>query len=354
MRRAALILTTALVVGACGEGSPLGGSRGGAEGAALDLQVVHPNGVVFQVNSIQAKPDETVVGLTVLNGRDREIELLSSNDDNNYVVSDSGEKLPLVPPTSSARLAIPAGQAVDIELVFTGALPRGENATVVLNENASSDNGSTSRPRFQARLPLDGAFRGGAALGSSRMSGMRPVATSALRTATGNASQAGGLGVGTSSLQAVQALKSELGAVETDRGTVVALPGDVTFDFDQATIREDARPTLDRLAELIQASGGTGWVAIEGHTDSEGADDYNRGLSQRRAEAVKAYLSGKGVGADRLQTRGLGETRPVASNDDDAGRQRNRRVEVILPRAASTTAGAPAQSSGTSTLTPVQ
>jgi len=250
MRRAALILTTALVLGACGEGSPLGGSRGGAEGAALDLQVVHPNGVVFQVNSIQAKPDETVVGLTVLNGRDREIELLSSNDDNNYLVADSGEKLPLVPPTSSARLAIPADQAVDIELVFAGALPRGENATVVLNENASSDSGSTNNPRFQARLPLDGAFRGGAALGSSRMSGMRPVAASALRTATGNASQAGGLGVGTSSLQAVQALKSELGAVETDRGTVVALPGDVTFDFDQATIREDARPTLDRLAEL--------------------------------------------------------------------------------------------------------
>jgi flagellar motor protein MotB len=69
---------------------------------------------------------------------------------------------------------------------------------------------------------------------------------------------------------------------------------------------------------------------------------------------VKTYLSGKGVGADRLQTRGLGETRPVASNDDDAGRQRNRRVEVILTRAAPAATAAPAQPSGTSTLTPVQ
>ncbi len=353
MRRAALILTTALVLGACGEGSPLGGGGAGA-GAALDLQVVHPNGVVFQVGSIQAKGDETVVGLTVMNGRDREVELLSSNEDNNYLVADSGEKLPLVPPVGNTRLAVPAGQTVDIQLVFTGELPRGENATVMLNENGSGDSQSTSNPRFQARLPLVGAFRGGETLGASRMAGMRPVAASNLRSAAGNASQGGGLGVATSSLQTVQALKSELGAVETDRGTVVALPGDVTFDFDQATIREDARPTLDRLAELIQASGGIGAVAIEGHTDAQGADDYNRGLSQRRAEAVKTYLSGKGVGGDRLQTRGLGETRPVASNDDDAGRQRNRRVEVILPKAAPTAAATPAQSSGTSTLTPVQ
>lgn len=352
MRRAVLILTTALILGACGEGSPIGG--GGSAGAALDLQVVHPNGVVFQVGSVQAKGDETVVGLTVLNGRDREVELLSGNEDNNYLVADGGEKLPLVPPAGNTRLAVPAGQTVDIQLVFTGELPRGETATVVLNENGSGDSQSTSNPRFQARLPLDGAFRGGETLGASRMAGMRPVAASNLRSAAGNASQGGGLGVATSSLQTVQALKSELGAVETDRGTVVALPGDVTFDFDQATIREDARPTLDRLAELIQASGGTGSVAIEGHTDAEGADDYNRGLSQRRAEAVKTYLSGKGVGADRLQTRGLGETRPVASNDDDAGRQRNRRVEVILPRPAPAATAAPAQSSGTSTLTPVQ
>lgn len=352
MRRTALTLTIALILTGCGEGSSMGG--GSTTGAALDLQVVHPNGVVFQLDSIQAKTDQAVVTLTVLNGRDREVELLASGEDDNYLVADNGEKLLLAPPTGNTRLAIPAGQTVDVQLVFTGELPRGDHATVVLNENGSGDSQSTANPRFQARLPLDGAFRRGETLAASRMAGMRPIPTSNLQSAAGNASQGGGLGVATSSLQTVQALKSELGAVETDRGTVVALPGDVTFDFDKATIREDARPTLDRLAELIQASGGTGSVAIEGHTDAEGADSYNQSLSQRRAEAVKTYLASKGVSGDRLLTRGLGETRPVASNDDDANRQRNRRVEVILPKTASTAPAGPAQSSGTSTLAPAR
>lgn len=323
------------------------------EGAPLDLQVVHPNGVVFQVTSIQAKPEETVVNLTVLNGRPREIELLSGNEDRNFLIADSGEKLLLVPPAGNTRLSVAAGQTVDLRLVFSGELPRAERATVVLNESGSGDNRSTSNPRFQAMLPLDGAFRGGTALGASQMSGMRPVAVSTLRTSAGIGSQAGGAGVATSSLATVQALKSDLGAVETDRGTVVALSGDVTFDFDQATIRPDARPTLDRLAELIQETGGSGRIAIEGHTDSEGTDAYNRDLSERRAEAVKAYLVSRGTSGERLEARGLGETRPAVANDDDAGRGRNRRVEVILPGSSSANPVPPRPSSGTSTLTPI-
>jgi outer membrane protein OmpA-like peptidoglycan-associated protein len=88
-------------------------------------------------------------------------------------------------------------------------------------------------------------------------------------------------------------------------------------------------------------AGGEGSISIEGHTDSRGDDAYNQRLSLARAEAVKAYLVEKGVAAGRLRTVGLGETRPVAPNanadgsDNEAGRQQNRRVEVILPGGAS-------------------
>lgn len=143
----------------------------------------------------------------------------------------------------------------------------------------------------------------------------------------------------------MQKLQTELGAVETERGVVVSLPGDVLFDFDKATIRPDAQGTLDTLAQLI-AAGPAGQITVEGHTDAKGDDAYNKRLSEQRAEAVRTYLLGKGADGGRMRTIGLGELRPVAPNitsegaDDEAGRQKNRRVEVILPKAAAAATGA--------------
>lgn len=140
---------------------------------------------------------------------------------------------------------------------------------------------------------------------------------------------------GESSVSRVAALQSELRAVKTGRGTLVSLPGDVLFDFDKATIRDSARPTLDKLAELIGLQKPASLV-IEGHTDSKGDDTYNDRLSRARAQSVRDYLAGKGVSGVAMRVAGLGETRPVAPNakpdgsDDPAGRQRNRRVEVLL------------------------
>jgi outer membrane protein OmpA-like peptidoglycan-associated protein len=144
---------------------------------------------------------------------------------------------------------------------------------------------------------------------------------------------AGGAAAG--AVSRVDTLRSELSATRVERGTLVSLPGDVLFDFDKASIRDRARPTLDKLAELIQLQKPAS-VAIEGHTDSKGDDSYNQRLSEARAESVRSYLSGKGVSGVAMKVAGLGETRPVAPNgrpngaDDPEGRQRNRRVEVIL------------------------
>ncbi len=78
---------------------------------------------------------------------------------------------------------------------------------------------------------------------------------------------------------------------------------------------------------------------IEGYTDSVGGNDYNLGLSQRRADSVKAYLTGQGIASMRLTSSGKGESDPIASNDSAAGRQQNRRVEVIIDNPSSGSAG---------------
>ncbi|GAA0728138.1 OmpA family protein [Sphingomonas japonica] len=149
---------------------------------------------------------------------------------------------------------------------------------------------------------------------------------------------AAGNGSGQTQLSQVQSLQSDLGATQTDRGTLVSLPGDVTFDFDKATIQPDARGTLDKLAALIAAQNPPS-VSVEGHTDAKGDDAYNQRLSEARAEAVLDYLAAqRGVDRARLKSIGLGELRPIAPNagptggDDAEGRQKNRRVEVILGR----------------------
>jgi outer membrane protein OmpA-like peptidoglycan-associated protein len=323
-----------LVAGGCDGGSLLGTSPG----AALDAQVLHPNGTVIQLVAIKAAGDRTLVTIRVLNGRERQITL-NRGRENSYLLSDSGEKLFLVPPAGNPNLAVPAGQVMDGALVFSGALPRSERATLLLNENGSADGAFSASPRFQIALPLSGAFGGSGVPETSALSNMRPLPASSLRPAATTVSRLGAGGQATSDLRTVEALKSELGATETDRGTIVSLPGDVTFDFDKATIRDSAQPTLDRLAALILA-GPAGQISIEGHTDAKGDDAYNKRLSEQRADAVKAYLSGKQVDPARLRTIGLGELRPAAPNakpdgsDDEDGRQRNRRVEVVLPKAS--------------------
>ena len=101
----------------------------------------------------------------------------------------------------------------------------------------------------------------------------------------------------------------------------------VHFDFDKSAIRPDAVPILNEAAETLRGEGGVA-VIVEGHTDSVGTDAYNQKLSHRRADAVRQYLVKHGIAANRITTEGLGESRPVASNDTPDGRAQNRRVEL--------------------------
>jgi outer membrane protein OmpA-like peptidoglycan-associated protein len=126
----------------------------------------------------------------------------------------------------------------------------------------------------------------------------------------------------------------ELNAKPTDRGLVVTL-GDVLFTSGQADLRAGATGNLNKLVTFLNEYPSR-TVVIEGYTDSLGNEDYNQGLSQRRADSVKTYLVGQGIGSNRLISEGRGENAPVAGNESAAGRQQNRRVEVIIndPRGA--------------------
>ncbi|MGD2129994.1 MAG: OmpA family protein [Lysobacterales bacterium] len=109
---------------------------------------------------------------------------------------------------------------------------------------------------------------------------------------------------------------------------VIELQG-VHFDFDKATLRPEAKKILDEAAALLQEHERV-IVEVAGHTDSTGPEDYNQGLSERRANSVRDYLISKGVTATRMTARGYGETRPVATNDTKEGRAENRRVELVV------------------------
>jgi outer membrane protein OmpA-like peptidoglycan-associated protein len=101
----------------------------------------------------------------------------------------------------------------------------------------------------------------------------------------------------------------------------------IQFDFDSSVIRTESADVLDALRGGL-AGVTTGSIRIEGHTSSEGADAYNQGLSERRAAAVRDALVARGLAAGRLSASGAGESRPIATNDDESGRSLNRRVQI--------------------------
>lgn len=115
------------------------------------------------------------------------------------------------------------------------------------------------------------------------------------------------------------------------RGDEIAikLPSGIAFDTNQASVRPDMRPALDQVAKTLASYQST-FIDVTGHTDSTGGDAINQPLSERRASAVADYLQYQGVQRARMATRGYGAQMPVGSNDSDAGRSQNRRVEIRL------------------------
>jgi OOP family OmpA-OmpF porin len=121
---------------------------------------------------------------------------------------------------------------------------------------------------------------------------------------------------------------SDLKAKQTERGIVLTM-GDVLFESGKASLSSEAVRNVEKLAGFLQQHPSRN-LLIEGHTDSVGSDEFNVGLSEKRAGAVKDQLVASGINQERITTIGYGKQYPVAGNDTPAGRQQNRRVEVVI------------------------
>ena len=112
-------------------------------------------------------------------------------------------------------------------------------------------------------------------------------------------------------------------------GIAVTFASGLLFDFDSDVIKPTAAENLKNLAASLKKYSNTD-LLIVGHTDAQGTDDYNQGLSSRRATSASKYLATQAVSPGRMRTMGKGESEPIASNDTEDGRQKNRRIEVAI------------------------
>lgn len=131
-----------------------------------------------------------------------------------------------------------------------------------------------------------------------------------------------------------QADLAKLAAIKEEaRGLVITLSGSVLFASNKSELLPTAQNRLNQVADaLLEIKERK--LTVEGHTDSQGSSDHNQKLSQQRADAVRSYLISRGYPSDLIQAHGIGENRPVANNSSAEGRANNRRVEIIVDRAA--------------------
>lgn len=114
-----------------------------------------------------------------------------------------------------------------------------------------------------------------------------------------------------------------------DESLKIDVSNEISFDFNSANVKNAFMPTLDKVANVLNRYPQTN-VTVVGHTDSTGSEAYNQQLSERRARNVADYMVGRGVDSGRMFSIGQGESQPRASNDTEAGRQLNRRVEILV------------------------
>jgi len=125
-------------------------------------------------------------------------------------------------------------------------------------------------------------------------------------------------------------VKSEFeNAARTDEGIKFTLSSDLLFPINSSYLTDKAKVELDKLSKLLK-NDASKKIRVDGHTDATGEAGYNQWLSEKRAASVEKFLVDAGIPASRISTQGLGQTKPVADNKTPEGRQKNRRVEVVI------------------------
>ena len=285
--------------------APLVSQEGGSEGLIIELVELRraPGAVVNAIVRYRNNGSKKFA-FPHLSDQVRKFYLVDSKNRQKHTVVLDADKDPIC--STSLRLGETGGQGI--------APGRALNLWAKLS--APAEDVATGSLTVYGAPPFDNAAIAGGATG------------------TGAGAAVAGSAVG------LEAALKDLGARVTEAEIRIDLSADVLFDFDKAELKAAATPQLEKLATVIAAHLNA-QVTIEGHTDSEGADAYNQTLSEKRAAAVKAWLTAKAK-ADpaKITTRGLGETKPVAHNtkpdgsDDPDGRAKNRRVEITVRKGA--------------------
>ncbi len=118
-------------------------------------------------------------------------------------------------------------------------------------------------------------------------------------------------------------------ASRVDEGILVTFESDVLFPLNSSYLTDRAKEELDKLLVVLKNDGVTTLI-VKGHTDATGTEEYNQWLSERRAESVRNYLAANGFSKEGITTEGYGQSRPIAPNNTTEGRQKNRRVELVI------------------------
>lgn len=116
---------------------------------------------------------------------------------------------------------------------------------------------------------------------------------------------------------------------KTDRGIMMTIDADLLFPTNSSYLTDKAKSALDDFVLLVK-NHDQAYIQVDGHTDATGTAEYNQWLSEKRANSVKVYLQDAGITSSRIDTKGIGQTRPVADNKTKEGRKKNRRVEITI------------------------
>lgn len=304
---------------------PLSGDTAAAalpEPVEVDEELEHPAGIRMTVRRITFSDTATEVSVEIGDERIDPVTLASSAT---FLVDDLGNRHPLVPLAGNPRLVVEGGTSIEATLAFSGRIADDAAAVeLVFNGAGSADDPTTTEPTFsfgpytleRPDTPAEPLVARVFAVGPTSVLVPDELAVS--------------------EVQQITETLTRFGAEEIDGGFQLTLPDSILFDFGSDELRPDAVPALTLIAEVLDYFEGD-QVVVVGHTDSIGDPATNQRLSERRAQTVvDALVRDHGIDPGRLTAEGRGATEPIAPNttpdgaDDPAGRQLNRRVEIVV------------------------
>lgn len=297
---------------------------GGATATALPQPVVandeqeHPNGLQnFELRSMEFTASQTTISFSTENNLDREIGL--NANDQTFLVDNVGNKYPMLAPAGNEDFEVQGQSGLEGSLNFAGRIaPDATEVTFFINDRGAE--GYTSQMRifpsfkFGPYRLTEGAAVAVAAPNEAAMPSLTTLVAGALEV---------------SSADEVALVFDEFSGIEVPGGVLLTLPEGILFDSGESDLGRGADDAIFKIGKVMEYFAGDRFEII-GNTDSVGSDDVNQALSIDRARSVVDALIRNGADPSLLLATGNGETDPVADNDSDEGRAKNRRVEVFI------------------------